>query len=249
MAQFGAFFSAKSKFIPMKIITNTTLIERRSKWAKRIAPFTMLFLLGGLVTNFLSINRPEFLQPTLILLALGFVSAIISSHMVNTWVREPRADQVLAQLLKKFGNDYILFNHTSPVPHALIAPDGVYILIVKSHDGQITVNGRRFSRKFSWRRLFRLLADEGLGAPIAEAENRTKKLYEVLGKNLASEDIPEIKSLVLFSNKNLQLSVTDPAIPVVSTKEFKLHLREQGKNRVISANQRKKLANVLDGQS
>jgi hypothetical protein len=245
----GIYSLPSPKFISMKIITNTTLVERRSKWAKRIAPLTMLFLLGGLITNFLSINQPQLLQPTLILLALGFVSAIFSSHLVNTWVREPRADQVLAQLLKKFGNDYVLFNYTSPVPHTLIAPDGLYVFVVKNHDGQITVNGRRFSRKFTWRRVFRLLADEGLGAPITEAENRIKKLNNFLGKNLAAEDIPELKSLILFSNKSLQLSVTNPAIPVVSTKEFKLHLREQGKRRVISAAQRKKLVNILDMQS
>ena len=95
----------------MKVTTNIELVENRRKWAKRIAPVTMLLLVGGLITNFLSINSPEYFRPTLILLALGFVSALISSHLANNWVREPRADQVLEQVLKKFGNDYALLNY------------------------------------------------------------------------------------------------------------------------------------------
>ncbi len=233
----------------MKVETNTKLIEQRSKWAKRIAPLTMLFLIGGLITNFLSINQPEYFRPTMVLLALGFVSAIVSSHLVNAWVREPRADQVLTQLLKKFGNDYMLFNYTAPVSHVLIAPGGLYVIVVKKHDGQITVNGRRFSRKFTWRRFFRLLADEGMGAPMTDAEKQMRKLHHYLSKHLAEEDVPEINPLIVFSNKDIELTVIDPALPVVTTKEFKGYLRDQSKERTISATQRKKLAKVLDNQT
>jgi len=231
----------------MKVSTNTKLIETRAKWAKRIAPLTMLLLLGGLITNFISINQPEYFRLTMLLLALGFVSAIVSSHLVNNWVREPRADQVLTQMLKKFGNDYLLFNYTSPVPHVLVAPDGLYAIVVKHQDGQITVKERRVSRKFTWGRLLRLLADEGMGAPIGEAESRARKLQNFLEKNLPEgEEIPEIKKLVLFSNKKAELTVNDPAIPVMPANEFKAYLREQGKDREVSAEQRKALAAVLD---
>ena len=231
----------------MKAVTNTKLVEQRAKWAKRIAPLTMLFLIGGLVTNFLSINQPEYFQPTLILLGLGFVSAIVSSHLVNHWVREPRADQTLDQLLKKFSNDYLLFNYTSAISHALVTPDGIYAIVVKNHDGQIRVEGRRFSRKFNWRRIFRLLADEGLGAPVAEAEKQAQKLNKQLGKSLAAEEIPDIKPLILFAHKNVTLIVNDPAIPVMQSNELKSFLREQGKNRAVSAEQRKKLTDILNG--
>ena len=97
----------------MKVVTNTELVESRAKWGKRIAPVTLIFLVGGLITNFLSINNPEYFRMTLILLFIGFISAIFSSNLVNNWVREPRSDQILAQLLKKFGNDYLLFNYTT----------------------------------------------------------------------------------------------------------------------------------------
>lgn len=231
----------------MKVVTNTALVEQRANWARRIAPLTVLFLVGGLITNFLSFSQPEYFRWTLLLLGLGFFSAIVSSNLVNNWVREPRADQVLAQLLKKFGNDYLLFNYTCPIPHVLIAPDGLYVIVVKHHDGQITVKGRRVSRKFTMRRFFRFFADESLGAPIAEAENRAGRLQKLLNKSLEDEEIPEIKPVVLFSNKDVDLSVNNPDIPVMATKQFKSFFREQGKTRTVSAEQRKMLADILGG--
>ncbi|RMF03920.1 MAG: NERD domain-containing protein [Chloroflexi bacterium] len=232
----------------MKVVTDTQLVESRAKWAKRIAPFTLLFLVGGLITNFLSISQPEYFRPTLILLALGFVSAIVSSNLVNNWVREPRADQVLTQILKKFSNDYQLFNYTGPIRHVLIAPDGLYAIVVKNHDGEITVNGRKVSRKFTWKRLVKMFADEGLGSPIAEAENRAAKLAKSLNREFPDMDVPPVKPLLLFSNKEAQVTVNQPDVPALVTSEIKNYLREEGKNRVVSSDVRKKLAEYLGGE-
>jgi hypothetical protein len=209
----------------------------------------MLFLIGGLITNFMSMSQPQYFQPTLILLALGFIFATASSHLVNRWVREPRADQVLSLTLKKFGNDYVLFNYTAPPPHVLLTPSRLYAIVVKNQDGQITVNGRRFSRKFTWSRFLRFFADEGLGAPAAEAENRVDKLEKFLGKNLSEGELPEIKPLILFVHKNVDLIVNDSdGIPVMRSNELKTYLREQDKNRAISAPQRQKLTQILSGK-
>jgi hypothetical protein len=233
----------------MRVYTNQEIITTRAKWARRIAPLTMLFLVGGLITNFMSMNQPQYFQPTLILLALGFVFATISSHLVNRWVREPRADQVLSATLKKFGNDFVLFNYTAPPPHVLLTPSRLYAIVVKNQDGQITVNERRFSRKFTWNRFFRFFADEGLGAPAAEAESRVDKLEKFLRKNLAEADIPEIRPLILFTHKDVELTVNNNDLPIMRTNELKTYLREQEKNRAISAPQRQKLTQLLGGQT
>lgn len=232
----------------MKVVTNTELVESRAKWGKRIAPVTLIFLVGGLITNFLSINNPEYFRMTLILLFIGFISAIFSSNLVNNWVREPRSDQILAQLLKKFGNDYLLFNYTTPVHHVLLAPDAVHVVTVKKHDGTITIKGRKVSRKFQWKRLIRFFGDEGLGVPIAEAEGNAAKVQKFLAKSLDESVIPPIKPLLLFSNKEVQMNVIDPAVPVVQTNELKAYLRDQGKQRTISAEQRKQISEILGGE-
>lgn len=232
----------------MRVYTNTEIIANRSKWAKRVAPLTMLFLIGGLVTNFMSINQPQYFQITMILLALGFIFATISSYLVNRWVREPRADQVLSATLKKFGNDFLLFNYTSKVPHVLLTPSRLYAIVVKNQDGQISVNGRRFSRKFTFSRFLKFFADEGMGTPHIEAESRADSLVKLLRKTMPDEEIPEIRPLIIFSNKNVDLTVNNPDIPVMRPGELKTFLREQDKNRTVSAVQRQKLAESLAGQ-
>ncbi|MCB0195395.1 MAG: NERD domain-containing protein [Anaerolineae bacterium] len=231
----------------MKVITNTELVESRAKWGKRVAPVTLLFLVGGLVTNFLSINNPEYFRITLLFLFIGFVSAIFSSNLVNNWVREPRSDQVLEQLLKKFGNDYLLFNYTAPAHHVLLAPDAVHVITVKKHDGDITINERKVKRKFQFKRLIRFFGDEGLGVPVTEAESNAAKVQKFLRKSLDEEAMPPIKPLLLFTNKDVNLTLNDPAVPVVQTNSIKTHLRDQGKQRAISAEQRKQLSDVLGG--
>ena len=209
----------------MKAITNTEIIENRAKWAKRIAPLTMIFLVGGLITNFLSINQPQYFRPTLILLVLGFIFATISSHLTNRWVKEPRADQILANTLKKFGNDFVLFNYTTSPAHILLTPSRLYVIVVKQQDGPVQVNGYRFSRKFNWKLFFKTLRAE-----------------------LPGEEMPEVEPLVIFSNKDVELSLNNPAVTILRTNEIKSFLREQNRNNNISANQRNNLTRILGGR-
>jgi hypothetical protein len=170
---------------------------------------------------------------------------MVSSSLVNNWVREPRTDQALAATLKKFGNDFFLFNYTGVAPHVLLTPSRLYVMVVKRHAGEIGVNGSRFSRKFSFVRLLRFFAEEGLGAPFNEAQNKVESLRKSLSDQLAEEELPEIKSLVVFTNKEAKLSVTDPLMPVLTPSELKLYLREQDKNKTISASARNQLVTIL----
>lgn len=233
----------------MKEVTNTQIIENRARWAKRVAPLTMLFLIGGLITNFLSINQPEYFRITMILLAVGFVFAIVSSYLTNRWVREPRSDQILTSMLKKFNNEYVLFNYTTRAGHVLLTPSCLYSITVKQHKGRITIKGRRMTRQFTWRQFIRLFADEGLGSPVAEAESNVSSLSKLLNKELPEGEIPEIRPLILFSNKESDLVIKEPSpVPILQSHEFKNFLREHTKNKVISASQRSELARIIGGQ-
>ena len=229
----------------MRAFTNTGIIENRTQWAKRIAPLTMIFLVGGLIVNFISISRPQYFQFAVIMLIVGFFLSMASSYLVNHWVREPRSDQTLAATLKKFGNDYILFNYTSVASHILLTPTRLYVIIVRQQDGEISVNGQRFSRKFSLMRLVRFFVDEGLGAPASEAQGKINKLQKKVATDLGDDGVSEIKALVLFTNKDVQLKINDPALPVLTTSQFKLYLRNHDKHKAISTETRNKLIEIL----
>lgn len=232
----------------MRVITNQDIIENRSTWARRVSPLAMVVLLGGFIINLYSFNRPELSSYTFILLMVGLFLAIFSSNLVNRWVREPRADQVLATTLKKFSNDHILFNYTTSPPHILLTPTRLYAVTVKRQTGQITANGNRFSRKFSLSRIMRFFAEEGLGVPFAEAQNNVNKLEKRLKKNMTTEEIPEIKPLIFFVNKEVELTVNDPVLPVLRSNELKGYLREHDKQKTVSAAQRDTLIEIIGGK-
>lgn len=230
----------------MKIVTNQEIIENRAKWARFVTPLTMVLLVGALITNFWGAPQsPIYLQITMVLMGLGLISAVVSSHLVNNWVREPRADQVLEFTLKKFSNDFALFNYTTNLRHILITPTRVYVIIIKRQDGKVAFDGKRFYREWSWKRVFRLLADEGLGVPLKEAERGVQQLRDLLAARLDEEDMPELAALILFTHKDVNLTVKDPPIPIMTTKELKSYLRDNEKTRNISNEQRKTLTELF----
>jgi hypothetical protein len=232
----------------MQVITNTQIIESRSKWAKRLSPAAMLVLLGGFALNMYSFDKPEYTRYVFALLLIGFFLAIASSHLVNRWVKEPRSDQVLGTTLKKFGKEFVLFNYTTKPPHILITPTRVYAIVAKRQTGDITVNGAKFSRKFSWARFFRFFGEESMGLPEAEAENGKIKLAKLLKDNgLSDEEIPEIDAVIVFTNKEANVTINEPALPVLRGNELKSYLREHDKQHNISAQLRSQLIEIFGG--
>lgn len=231
----------------MQVITNTQIIESRSKWAKRISPAAMLVLLGGFVLNLYSFDKPEYTRYVFLLLLVGFFLAIASSQLVNRWVKEPRADQVLSTTLKRFSKEFVLFNYTTKPPHVLMTPTRLYVIVVKRQTGDITVKGSKFTRKFSWKRFFKFFAEESMGLPDAEAENGIDRLQKMLQKNLNDEEMPEIKAVIVFFDKNANLTIIDPTLPVLRTNELKSYLRENDKQHVISGPVRNQLIDMIGG--
>ena len=202
----------------MQVITNTQIIESRSKWAKRVSPAAMLVLLGGFLLNMYSFQKPEYTRYTFLLLMVGFFLAIVSSHLVNRWVKEPRSDQVLSTTLKKFGKDFILFNYTTKPSHILITPTRVY-------------------------------AEESMGLPDAEADNGKIDLTKLLKKNgFTDEELPEIEAVIVFTDKNANLTIIDPALPVLRGNELKTYFRDRDKQHAIPTQTRSRLIEIFGGK-
>ncbi len=226
----------------MQVITNTKIIENRALWAKRITPVSIVLLLSGLFTNLTGNNQPDMARLSLILVTLGFILSFVTSNLVNRWVREPRADQILTTALKGFGKEYVLFNYTEAASHIFLTPQGLYVMAVRKQDGEITVKERRFARKFNWRQLLNIFVEESVGYPINEVEKDVDKLRQFLQKN--SEEVPPIQPLVIFSNEQVKLTLNNPPVPVLYSKELKNYLRKFTKQ-AITAPQRDKLTEII----
>ena len=233
----------------MKVYTNEELIQKRKKLASIVTPIAMFSLLGGLATNFLSTrgDNPNsiYIFITVGLLAIGFIAATTSAHLVNHWVKEPRVDQVLAKALKGFDNQHILFNHTTKVPHILLSPGGIYAITPKIVNGEISVNERRWRRKFKFSRLIRFFGEEGLGNPTVEAETNQAKLESLIKTHLPDSEEIMVEPVIIFTDPTVELTVNDSVIPAMTSNRLKKYLRQTSRKGTVSHEHRQQLVEIL----
>jgi hypothetical protein len=228
----------------MENIVNEARITRGARLGK-IGTFGGLgFLVAGLIISLVMKESP-LLWLSFICLLLGVLVSSVGTMNMNRWVREPRADQALAQGLKGFDDRYRLYNYLLPAPHVLLSPVGLYVLTALGTEGAIRYEGDKFRRNFSLGRAIRFMADEGPGKPFAEAEAQVQVLRRFLEANEIDEGV-EIQSIVVFYNPRAQLSVSEPPLPVVDPKGLKKAVRKQQSEK-LPASVYRQLQELFDG--
>lgn len=208
----------------MQNIVNEVRVQRGARVGK-IATFAGLGLLvAGLIVSLL-IKESAALWLSFLFLLLGLLVSSVGTMNMSRWVREPRADQALAQGLKGFHDSYRLYSYFLPAPHVLLSPGGLYVLTALGQDGRIRYDGSKFRRDFSVGRLFRFMAEEGLGKPFAEANAQVEALRKFLDKRGIGEEV-EIENILVFFSPRAELVISDPPRPVANPKGLKKALRK-----------------------
>jgi hypothetical protein len=227
----------------MRAITNEARIARGARLGK-IATFAGLgFLVGGLIISLAAQGSP-LLWLSLVCLALGLLVSSVGTFNMNRWVREPRADQALAQSLKGFDDRYQLYSYFLPAPHVLLSPAGLYVLTAMGQDGVIRCERDKFRRDFSVGRVFRFMADEGLGKPFVEGDEQVGALKQYLEQNEINHDV-QIQNVLVFHNPRAELVVSDPSRPVVIPKALKRAIRKRADGK-LSTSQYAQIEELFD---
>ena len=230
----------------MQHIVNQKQIDRGGRLGK-IGTFGGLgFLTLGLIAS-LTMQSLGLIWISFACLLLGILVSSVGTLNMNRWVREPRADQALAQGLKGFDDRYRLYSYLLPAPQVLLSPVGLFVLTPMGQDGTIRYDGEKFHRAFSAIRLLRFMGEEGLGKPFAEADSQVRAMQKLLDEHQAGEDV-EIQSIVVFFNPRAQLDVSDPPRPIIIPKALKKTLRKQrgDDNTKLSGAQYRELRDLFD---
>jgi len=221
----------------MQNIVNEERVVKGARIGK-IATFVGLgFLVGGLVIS-LMLQESPLLWLSFACLMVGLLVSSIGTMNMNRWVREPRADQALALGLKGFDDRYQLYSYFLPAPHVLLSPVGLYVLTAMGQDGAIRYERGKFQRGFSLGRIFRFMAEEGLGKPFTEAEAQVEAMQTYLDEHGLGDKVA-VENIVIFYNPRAELSISDPPRPVATPKGLKKAIRRK---------QEKKLSGKLYGQ-
>jgi hypothetical protein len=193
-------------------------------------------------------------------LALGFIASNIGSYYINRFAarRWPgtkqiaRPDELIERSLKGFDDKYSLFLWSLPQSnYLLVGPSGIYVFMVKGDKGKVSVEGDRWREAFSIGRIFTSFTREGLGNPSRELQEDQDRVRELLqqgeaGGKLKGMDAAEVpvQGAVVFINPGVELSVTNPSLPVVQSADVKKVIRDN-KGRMLSAPQLRAVTDFL----
>ncbi|MGD2205550.1 MAG: nuclease-related domain-containing protein [Anaerolineae bacterium] len=228
----------------MQSITNEDKIARGTRLGK-IGVFVSLGFLGAGLLMSLTLQESPYFWISLGFLLLGLLASSVGTTNMNRWVREPRADQALAHGLAGFDDRYRLYNYTLPAPHVLLSPKGLFVITALGQDGVIRYDGTKFRRDFSLGRLFRFMADEGLGRPLSRADSEVEKLRGFLDAHEVGKET-EIQSILVFYNPRAELLISSAPCPVIDPKGLNKAVRTQ-EGEDLSRKQYRRLWELFDG--
>jgi len=229
----------------MKIVTNQKLIKRNARIGQ-VTSITALVILGvGFYTTY---KMPDKVAYSLGALLIGFFLSQMGIYYGNRWGRSPRPDELLDRGLKGLGREYTIYHYTTPVSHLLVGPAGIWILLPYYQSGRITYQKGRWRAKGGGfvQSYLRIFGQENLGRPDLEAGSEVDVLKRHLTRLLPEgTELPEIRTALLFTNPKVELNVKDAPLPSLTPKDLKEFLREQAKNKTISAEMLDSLREVL----
>ncbi len=229
----------------MKIIKNEKLIQRNGKIGQGVS-LAALIVLG--IGMYISFSKPELINYSIVCLILGFIMSQVGMYMGSRWGRSPRPDEKLDAGLKGLHSEFNIYHYTSPVSHLLVGPSGVWVLMPYHQRGKVSYEKNRWKLKGGGflQGYMRIFGQEGLGRPDLDAENEVKMLKKFLSSKLEESEIPEIKSILVFTTDDVELDAGESPIAAVKLKQLKEFMRQGGKSRALSSEQIKALTNVLE---
>ncbi len=213
----------------MKIVTNEKLITRNKKIGQ-ITSITSLVVLGiGLYFSFTS-TSPYSVSITFGALILGFLLSQVGIFYGNRWGRSPRPDERLMASLKGLEDRYTFYNYSTAVPHLLVGPPGIWVLIPYSVRGSVTYD----EKKSRWRQrggnwYLKFFAQEGLGRPDLDALSMINDAEKYIAKNLENFEHPPVQAALVFTNDRTSVDATNAPVPTLPASKLKDFFRKKAK--------------------
>lgn len=207
----------------METIINNKLVERNRRIASGLFLGTFLVLAGSFIYFNYAIftgtgDSDILLLAQALALPLIFIMTIVSIRMTNNWNREPHPETALAEGLKSLSKKSIIFHYYhGSARHVLIAPQGVFAIVTRWHEGKFTVEGDKWkTEKSAISRFFGAMRMDGVGNPNEDAKKAATYLQKLL-KDIAPNI--EVQPLVVFVSPKVDLTIIDPSLPVLYADE------------------------------
>jgi hypothetical protein len=217
----------------MNIITNESMIKRNARIAQ-VSMIAGLLVLGGGMFVSLRFTDSRYFYLTLLALLFGFILSQVGIYFANHYSRHPRPDELLNLALKGLDGKYTVYHYMTPVPHLLVGPAGVWLLMPRSQKGRITFNNGRWKQKGgNW--YLKIFAQEGLGRPDIDLAAEVDKINEFFQKSLPEgSNSPTVRAALIFTDPKVVIDIPeDTELPAVTVaiKDLKEVIRKTTKGK------------------
>jgi hypothetical protein len=197
----------------MRVVINEAQVERNRK----ISHILFFVSLAGMGAGFFfTWTQPaESTSISCFILPILLFMTLMSVRMANTWIREPRPVNVLAESLKGLGQKYTIFHYLLPAPHVLIGPEGVFTITTVWQDRAYRVKGKKwYGDNGLLRRLNGFMRQDLIGNPFQDAQFHAQQVQRLVSK-IAPDSNVQVQPLVVLIHPRSSVELDDPVFPVL----------------------------------
>ncbi len=212
----------------MKIISNTKKIQRNYKIGLYTSLGSLALLVAAVALTIIGLNRPDLTFYSFIAMVGGLLLSQVGVYFANRWGKSPRVDERISQGLKGLDDRYTLYHYSTPVPHLLTGPSGIWVITPEYQSGTITYQKNRF-RQQGVGFFARVVGQEGLGRPELEANSYQEQFSKFLNRSLDGDSQPPVHALILFTNPKANVQVQEAPIPTMHVDKLKDFVRRKAK--------------------
>lgn len=218
----------------MRIVTDQKLVKRNTAIGKYSLIGGTVLLIGALVINLLSFQRPELIYYVLVAFFVGFTMTTLGTIFNNRWGR--KADEKIAESLKGLDDKYTLYNYRLGASHVLAGPMGIVVLHVKYQVGPVLYDGKKWHNPGARKTMFGLFNPDPLGNPILEAAGEVEALNKHLAKRSVEVKVPA-QAAVVFLSTHAEVNAKSAPLPVLHYKQIKDYVRKLPKDSTATTEQ------------
>jgi hypothetical protein len=213
----------------MKIVTDEKLIKGKKRLAMIVWGLSLATLAVGLFIGFQSGTSTFSTVIMLISLLIGATLYFINRNFMDTWMREPGFEVIVARVLKGLGDRYSLYNYIAGSTHLLAGPNGLWLILPYDLKGTISYDAAKDKWDYDSKKNFvsQLFSNEVFSNPKTEAAKALKAWNEFLSKKTDIKGLPEPQPIIVFANNDLKLASQDTPYPAVSGEKIKDVIRKK----------------------
>ncbi len=227
------------------------IVVRDDKLIKRNGRIGQWMSLGALVVLaiaiYLSVKYPNLFIYALSAMILGFLMTQVGLSYSNRWGRSPRPDEQLDAALKGLPSDTTIYHYVTPVPHFLVGPMGLWVLLPYHQRGRITYEKNRWhlSGGGFMQGYMRIFGQEGIGRPDIDASYQIELMSKHLRKLMTDGDAPTVGAALVFSSSDIEIISSESPIAALPIKKLKDFMRQRMREAPASTLEIKRVTSIL----